>query len=97
MQLSKEDIIKFLSENTTLLKDRFGVTNIALFGSFARGEETEESDIDLFVEMPPSLGKISDLIEFLEHSFKRKVDVTRKHPYMKERFLEEIIKDSINV
>jgi len=98
MQLSKEDIIKFLSENATLLKDRFGVTNIALFGSFARGEETEESDIDFLVEMnEPTFSKLAGLKNFLEEIYKREINVVRKHSRLKPRFLKIISKDLIRV
>jgi len=97
MKLTKEDIIKFLSDNRTLLRDRFDVTDIALFGSFARGEEKEESDVDLYVEMPADFFKRCDLMEFLEKIFKRKVDILRKRPNLKPRILKEIEKDSVYV
>jgi hypothetical protein len=97
MKLTKEDIIKFLSDNKALLKDHFDVTDIALFGSFARGEETEESDVDLYVEMPADFFKRIRLMEFLEKIFKRKVDILRKHPNLKPRLLSEIEKDSVYV
>ena len=51
MILNKEDILDFLRKNREYLKQNFEVTSISLFGSFARGEQTEESDIDLLVEM----------------------------------------------
>jgi len=97
MELTKKDIIKFLSENKAILGEHFGVTDIALFGSFARGEETEESDVDLYVEMPADFFKRCDLMEFLEKVFKRKVDILRKRPSLKPRLLREIEKDSVYV
>lgn len=37
------------------LQERFGITSMRLFGSVARGDQHEGSDIDLFVTMPPKL------------------------------------------
>ena len=98
MKLTKEDIIKFLSDNKALLRDRFDVTDIALFGSFARGEEIKESDIDLLVEMKePTFSKMAGLRIYLEKKFGREVNVTRKHPRLKPRFLKIINQDLIRV
>ena len=64
MILNKEYILDFLRKNREYLKQNFEVTSISLFGSFARGEETEESDIDLLVEMPPELHNLVGVINF---------------------------------
>lgn len=49
--LTREDILIRLRANKRLLHDRFGVNQIGLFGSFARGEATESSDIDIVVDL----------------------------------------------
>ncbi len=95
--MSKEEIVKFLKENKKLLKEQFGIDEIILFGSFARGEESGDSDIDLYVDMPADFFKKCELIDFLEKAFQRKVDVVRKHSNIKKRFIEEIEKDSVYV
>ena len=46
----QEDILKILTEQKQYLVQNFGVEEIALFGSYARGEENEESDIDILVQ-----------------------------------------------
>ena len=97
MAIDKHQIIKFISSKRDFLRDEYGVTKIYLFGSFARGEETDESDIDLFVEMPADFFKRCELIEFLEKHFHRKVDVVRKHPNIRKRFLEELEKEAVYV
>ena len=51
MQLSFEER-KNLSEVTRVLRDRFGAVEVLLYGSAARGELDEESDIDLIVVLP---------------------------------------------
>lgn len=56
---------------------QYGVKNIHLFGSFARGEQTERSDIDLLVDPPRGMTLIdlSGLKIDLEDALKRKVDI----------------------
>ena len=50
-QLSQVDILDFLRAKRAFLYDRFGVLQIGLFGSFATGKQTEESDIDILIEL----------------------------------------------
>lgn len=44
---TREDILEFLRTNRELLRKQFHIVKIGLFGSFARSEQTAESDIDL--------------------------------------------------
>ena len=75
--LSKEIILIYLQHNRDFLKDEFGVTEIALFGSLSRDESTEESDVDLLMECTlRSYSNRFALQEHLEKEFGRKVDVT---------------------
>lgn len=96
MILNKEYIIEFLRKNRESLKQNFEVTSISLFGSFARSEETEESDIDLLVEMPPDLHNLVGVINFLEKAFGRKVDIIRSRPNMHPRFAKHVMREKIN-
>jgi predicted nucleotidyltransferase len=97
MKIDKDYIIEFLKQRKDFLREKYGVTKISLFGSYARGEENEESDIDFFVEMSPDFFKRCELIEYLEQQFNRKVDVVRKHSNIRKRFLEELEKEAIYV
>ena len=56
---------------------QYGVTNVRIFGSFARGEQRNISDVDLLVDLPDgmSLLDLSGLKIDLEEAVKRKVDV----------------------
>lgn len=56
---------------------RYGVHNVRIFGSFARGEQRIRSDVDLLVDLPNemSLWDLSGLKIDLEEALKRKVDV----------------------
>lgn len=59
------------------LARKYGVTNVRLFGSFARGEQRRTSDVDLLVDLPNgmTLLKLVALKRELETALKRKVDV----------------------
>lgn len=76
-----------------LLKE-YGVEKAGLFGSLARGEETDESDIDLLVELPAkaSLLDLAGLKIDLEELLAQKVDVLTYdslHPLLKDSILNE--------
>ena len=95
---SREDILRFLRENRDLLRDRFGVTRIGLFGSFSRGDQTEESDIDLILDLEPGAEGIhrqkEALREFVASRFRRPVDLAREkylRPFAKSVIVAEAI------
>ena len=73
----KEDVIRLLRENMEKIKE-FGVKRIGIFGSAARDELREDSDIDVVVEFEKDRGGFKDfggLVEFLENLFQREVDI----------------------
>ncbi|MDP2363142.1 MAG: nucleotidyltransferase family protein [Ignavibacteria bacterium] len=96
MTLNREYILEFLRKNREYHKQTFEVTSISLFGSFARGEETEDSDIDLLVEMPPDLHNLVGVIDYLEKAFERKVDIIRNRPNLSTRFAKHVLREKIN-
>ena len=53
---TRAEIIKVLSKNKTELEKRFKVQKLALFGSYARGDQSNESDVDILVDVDPSIG-----------------------------------------
>ena len=70
--LTQKEIIAFLRTHKDKLERDFGVTQIALFGSYARGEQGPTSDIDFVIEMPePSFKNHCRLKEFLENHLKK--------------------------
>ena len=74
--LNREVILTFLRERKQQLRDEFGVTKIALFGSYARNEARPDSDIDLLIDMEPKSYTSRFLLkEYLEAHFCKKVDV----------------------
>uniref|UniRef100_A0A832I953 Nucleotidyltransferase n=1 Tax=Pseudothermotoga hypogea TaxID=57487 RepID=A0A832I953_9THEM len=91
----KNDIFEILKQHKQYLVERFGVEEIALFGSYARGEETFESDIDILVEFRKgckTFDNYMDLKFYLEELFKKPVDLVIKSaikPRLKRYILEE--------
>jgi predicted nucleotidyltransferase len=95
--MQKQEILQFLQEHKEEITKRFQAKIIGLFGSVARGETTPESDIDLLIEIPPKIELMFALEAFLEKNLHQKVDIVRKHPHLKKKFIEIIQKDMIYV
>ncbi|MCR4420891.1 MAG: nucleotidyltransferase family protein [Spirochaetales bacterium] len=79
--ITKQYVIKKLKEYKEVLKENFSIKQIGIFGSYAKDNFNDESDIDIYVEFDLdkiSLDKYFALIEFLEKKFKRKVDIITK-------------------
>ena len=92
--LTKDGILEFLRKNKDFFKKEFDVDRIMLFGSYARGEETYESDIDILIDTKKKdFDNRSRLKEFLEKEFKKKVDVLYKDSI--RRFIMRSIKDEL--
>ncbi|MGC9515671.1 nucleotidyltransferase family protein [Methanocrinis sp.] len=70
------EALKILKEHESEIRRRFGVKRIGIFGSHARGEEKESSDVDVLVEfVEPSFDNFMDLAFFLQDLFGREVDL----------------------
>jgi len=80
------------------LKNRFGVEKIGLFGSYARGEETKNSDIDFVVELSkPDLFLLVAVKNFLQEIFDAEVDIVRNRERMNNLLKKRIQNDAIYV
>ncbi len=96
-QIDKTNILNYLKEHYSEFKNKYNVEKIGLFGSYARDEATENSDIDIFVKMKPSLFDMVAIKEQIENDLNRKVDIIREHKNIKPIFLKMIQKDLIYV
>ncbi len=94
-QIDKTNILNYLKEHYPEFKNKYNVEKIGLFGSYARDEATENSDIDIFVKMKPSLFDMVAIKEQIENDLNRKVDIIREHKNIKPIFLKMIQKDLI--
>ncbi len=74
--LRQEQIIHELREQMPFLTANYGVSRIGLFGSFAREQARDDSDVDLVVEFQRPIGlRFIELADYLEALLGRKVDV----------------------
>lgn len=92
-----EDIRSILSEHKHRLFSEYPIKSMAIFGSFARNEQTESSDLDLMVEFNNKIGiQFIDLADEIENHIGLKVDlVSRKG--IKDRYFQAIKSDLIYV
>lgn len=99
-QADRDQVVWLLRRQAEVLKSRFGVTSLALFGSVARGESRRESDVDLLVEFAP--GRPGGMLEFvtlkgwLESIVNRPVDLVTP-ANIKPRIRQRILKESVRV
>ncbi len=90
-------IQSILRLNKDYLKQKYGVLRLGIFGSYARGEENNASDIDILVETDPPLGlEFIDLAEELEFILGHRVDLVSSGA-PKANYLEVIEKEIIYV
>lgn len=54
--ITKEEILRTLAKDKPELQKRFKVSRMALFGSYARGDQQPNSDVDILVDVDPSIG-----------------------------------------
>ncbi len=74
--LTRDRAIQLLRESQDYLRGEFGVSRIGLFGSVARDQSNDLSDVDLVVEFGRPIGfRFMDLADYLEDLLGRKVDL----------------------
>ncbi len=91
-----EELKKTLKENEAILKEKFKVRELGIFGSYVRGEQKEKSDVDMFVEFnePVSLLHLVELENFLTDLIGIKADIGTKNS-IKPRIKEQVLKEAI--
>lgn len=73
---SQQDILTLLRSHFPQLAADFSVSRIGVFGSFAKGDFAETSDVDLVIEFDQPIGlRFVEMVEQLEQLLGRKVDV----------------------
>jgi uncharacterized protein len=92
--MTRDEILRKLNENREIIRG-FGARRLGIFGSYARGEQTETSDMDFLVEFErPTFKNYFGLKFFLEKLFGCKVDLVFNDtikPRIRSRILEETV------
>ena len=96
---SVEEICGILRAHQSELKKQYHVEEIALFGSYARGEQTDDSDLDILVTLSAPLGwEFVDLHDYLAELLETKVDLLTRGAVDRKPLLRQFIeKDLIRV
>ena len=94
---TREEYIALITSHAEELKKNFDITSLRLFGSVARNEHREGSDVDIYVEMPPKFSLVVRLKAYLEALLGCPVDIIRKHQHLNPILLKEIERDGIEV
>ena len=95
--LDRTQTIETLKTTRKYLDEHYGVHSMTLFGSLARNEQREESDVDICVEMTPNLFNRAGVKIYLEELLHCKVDVVRMHEHLNPIFKQQIMKYGIRV
>lgn len=95
MKAGSMNAIDILKSHEREIKKRFGVRRIGLFGSFARGEQKDTSDVDILVEFEePTFDNFMNLAFFLEDLFSRRVELVTPDslsPYIAPYVKKEVV------
>jgi len=95
---TRDQILTFLSQNKTLFRDKYHIVRIGLFGSYARGEQNSDSDIDLIIEFEENTQDLYDLKIQLKEFFRIQLGVDAdicREKYIKPRFKSSILKEAV--
>jgi uncharacterized protein len=88
------NIIEILKSEKPILREKFGLISIGLFGSHARGTGCPESDVDLLVELSEArFDALAGLQIYLESKLEKHVELIRKRNGLSQRFLRRIERD----
>lgn len=97
-RLDRTEVLRILSQKKDELARNYGVTRLGIFGSVARGEARETSDVDVVVEMKkPDLFYMVHIKEELEDALKCPVDIIHNRKRMNSFLKNLISRDAVYV
>lgn len=96
--MNRTEVLNILRTHKPTLAQRFGVTELALFGSFARDEATDGSDVDILVRYDgPATSKSYFGVQFyIEDLLGRRVDLVT-HKALRSEFRPYVEREAVNV
>ena len=91
-----ENIMKKLKGSMSILREKYNVKNLEIFGSYVKGEQKKRSDLDILVEFTETIDlfKYIELENYMSEILGVKVDLVMKDtlkPRIKDRILNEAI------
>jgi predicted nucleotidyltransferase len=96
--VNQHAVLRLIRENRGDIRERFGVSNLLVFGSVARGEAGPDSDVDVLVDFggPATLLAIIGLADYLEELLGRRVDLVTRNS-LPTRMLRNIENEAIQI
>ena len=96
--MTRDDVLDLLRRHKPVLAERFGVTGLALYGSFARDQATDKSDVDVLAtfDPPPDWRRYFGAQFYLEDLFGRQVDFAM-HEELRAEFRPYVERDLTHV
>lgn len=94
---TRQEYIDILRSHATELQQKFGISYMRLFGSVAKEQQHEGSDVDVFVVMPAKMSEVVAASDYLKELLGCDVDLICKHRGMRPFFLDQIQKYGIDI
>ena len=94
----RDQILTFLSHNKRLLRDKYHIIRIGIFGSYARGDQNINSDIDLLVEFEDNTQELYELKLQLKDFFRTNLGIEAdicREKYIKPGIKKSILKEAV--
>ena len=93
-----DEIKNSISEKKELLISKYNIDDIGIFGSYARGEERNNSDVDILVNFSEPIGllKLINMENYLSELLGAKADVVIKSD-LRDELRDQIIKETLFV
>jgi len=89
--MTNKEILEILRKEKPYLQENFGLVSIGLFGSYAKGTERPDSDVDVLVELTePRFDFLAGLQIYLERRLGKPVELVRMRKGLNERFMKRI-------
>lgn len=96
--MGRDFVLNILRQFKKYNSEEYGIESLALFGSFARNEQREDSDVDIMVSLKkPSLYKFAEMTDKLRSILKRDVDLISSRVALRQDFYSKISNDLIYV
>jgi hypothetical protein len=92
-----EEIMKILKQHKEEIREKYGIIILGVFGSYARGEQSRASDIDILIEIEKPIGlRFFEAWDEFEKLLGCKVDLVRKK-LLREELKEDILKEIVEI